>query len=69
MRLINGLKVSENVKIIQCPEHVLGFLFGSRFIVISGFQCNNRYEPSHEKTCVCQLRTTKVQISLRIRAV
>ena len=27
------------------------------------------YEPHHEKTCLCPLRTTKVQISLPIRAV
>ena len=26
-------------------------------------------EPRHEKTCLCHMRTTKVQISLRIRAV
>ena len=27
------------------------------------------YEPHHEKPCFCPMRTTKVQISLRIRAV
>ena len=27
------------------------------------------YEPRHEKTCLCHMRTTKVQISVRIRAV
>ena len=27
------------------------------------------YEPPHEKTCFCHMRTTKVQISLRSRAV
>ena len=27
------------------------------------------YEPRHEKTCFCHMRTTKAQISLRIRAV
>ena len=27
------------------------------------------YEPRHEKTCLCHMRTTKAQISLRIRAV
>ena len=27
------------------------------------------YEPRHEKTCLCHMRTTKVQISLRIHAV
>ena len=27
------------------------------------------YEPYHEKTCLCHMRTTKVQISLRISAV
>ena len=27
------------------------------------------YEPCHEKTCFCHMRTTKAQISLRIRAV
>ena len=26
-------------------------------------------EPRHEKTCLCYMRTTKAQISLRIRAV
>ena len=26
------------------------------------------YEPRHEKTCFCHMRTTKAQISLRIRA-
>ena len=26
-------------------------------------------EPHHEKTCLCHMRTTKAQISLRIRAV
>ena len=26
-------------------------------------------EPRHEKTCFCHMRTTKAQISLRIRAV
>ena len=26
-------------------------------------------EPHHEKTCLCQVRTTKAQINLRIRAV
>ena len=26
------------------------------------------YEPRHEKTCLCLMRTTKAQISLRIRA-
>ena len=28
-----------------------------------------RYEPCHEKTCLCLMRTTKAQICLRIRAV
>ena len=27
------------------------------------------FEPRHEKTCLCHMRTTKAQISLRIRAV
>ena len=27
------------------------------------------YESRHEKTCLCHMRTTKAQISLRIRAV
>ena len=27
------------------------------------------YEARHEKTCLCYMRTTKVQISLRVRAV
>ena len=27
------------------------------------------YEPRHEKTCLCHMRTTKAQISLRIHAV
>ena len=27
------------------------------------------YEPHHEKTCFCHMRTTKLQFSLRIRAV
>ena len=27
------------------------------------------YEPLHEKTCLCHMRTTKAQISLRIHAV
>ena len=27
------------------------------------------YEPHHEKTCFCHMRTTKAQISLRIRAI
>ena len=27
------------------------------------------YEPHHDKTCLCNMRTTKAQISLRIRAV
>ena len=27
------------------------------------------YEPSHEKTCLCHMRTTKAQISQRIRTV
>ena len=26
------------------------------------------YEPRHEKTCLCHMRTTKAQISLRIRS-
>ena len=26
------------------------------------------YEPRHEKTCLCHMRTTKAQISMRIRA-
>ena len=30
---------------------------------------NNAYEPRHEKTCFSHTRTTKVRISLRIRAV
>ena len=29
----------------------------------------NPFEPSHEKTCLCHMRTTKTQISLRIRAI
>ena len=29
----------------------------------------DRYEPCHEKTCLCHMRTTKAQISLRICAV
>ena len=29
----------------------------------------NTIEPHHEKTCLCLMRTTKAQISLRIRAV
>ena len=29
----------------------------------------NTSEPRHEKTCFCHMRTTKAQISLRIRAV
>ena len=27
------------------------------------------YKPGHDKTCLCPMRTTKAQISLRIRAV
>ena len=32
-------------------------------------QALDTFEPCHEKTCLCHMRTTKMQISLRIRAV
>ena len=32
------------------------------------FSRDGSYEPHHNKTCFCRLRTTKAQISLRIRA-
>ena len=33
---------------------------------IPGISFRDKYEPSHEKTCLCYMRTTKAQISLRI---
>ena len=36
---------------------------------ILGHTKNFLYEPCHEKTCLCHMRTTKAQISLRICAV
>ena len=38
-------------------------------ILRGDFQLTSVFEPCHEKTCLCHMRTTKVQISLRIRAV
>ena len=40
-------------------------LWSSRYCV----QLTLLFEPCHEKTCLCHMRTTKTQISLRIRAV
>ena len=43
---------------------------GSRWcIIISTQQVLNTFKPHHEKTCLCHMRTTKAQISLRICAV
>ena len=40
------------------------------FLLFFGFSQHIRlFEPRHEKSCLCHVRTTKVQISLRIRAV
>ena len=36
---------------------------------LSGPDLPKLFEPRHEKTCLCHMRTTKAQISLRIRGV
>ena len=36
---------------------------------VHSLELQRSYEPRHEKTCLCYMRTTKVQISLRIRTV
>ena len=41
------------------------YLAISLLLILSVFS----FEPYHDKTCFCQMRTTKAQISLRIRAV
>ena len=50
-----------------CKDFILkdfrGFLGISQF----GHIVSLSYEPRHEKTCFCHIRTTKAQISLRIR--
>ena len=33
-----------------------------------GLGCQMKNDPRHEKTCLCHMRTTKTQISLRIRS-
>ena len=38
------------------------------YVLVHGYTYNI-YEPGHEKTCFCPMRTTKAQISLRIGAV
>ena len=40
-----------------------------QFAIPSAFSDSLSYEPRHEKTYLCYMRTTKAQISLRIRAV
>ena len=53
------------------------FTCRKRYVIIANMQINvdvieyhtvNSLEPRHEKTCFSHMRTTKVQISLRIRA-
>ena len=42
---------------------------GGKPILASGLKGILQYQPRHDKTCFCHIRTTKAQISLRIRAV
>ena len=55
---------------------VIWDLTNSKNLMVSGIRdsgcqltCQIIYEPRREKTCFCHMRTTKAQISLRIRAV
>ena len=45
------------------------FIFPNKLKIKCERKNTQKYEPHHEKTCLCHLQTTKVQISLRIRAV
>ena len=38
-------------------------------VKINKIQTSEKYEPRHEKTCLCHMRTTKAQISLHIYTV
>ena len=58
------------------PTFLLWCFFINEFILITtvgipGWPLcsSDKYEPRHDKTCLCFMRTTKTQISLRIRAV
>ena len=59
--------------LIKMYVHVQGIYSQFRAEAMTGnpSNCMNMiiYEPRHEKTCVCNMQTTKVQVSLRICAV
>ena len=63
---IRDLKRENNLRII--PPHCIR-LTGSSVAVKQTQRPNDIIEPRHEKTCLSHMRTTKVQISLGIRAV
>ena len=61
------------------PEYVYSYIKGKiniklLFVVLSALNTHFvlkqfKFEPYHEKTCFCHMRTTNAQISVRIRAV
>ena len=52
--------------IVSVPDHCLTFYFVGP-VKLAEQQTNRLlFEPCHETTCLCHMRTTKAQISLRI---
>ena len=58
----------QNIHILQCHEIIKELLEGevSAFVLLEQLSLTG---PRHEKNCLCNMWTTKAQISLRIRAV
>ena len=49
-----------------------GLMESFDYPIVNSGECSQKivkYEPHHEKTCLCHMQTTKAQISLRIHAV
>ena len=46
----------QDIMVAICWERVVLLAFSLSFVIL---------EPRHEKTCLCHMRTTKAQISLR----
>ena len=57
------------IRVLQVFHHFFTKLYGFKGFARRPDSYIEPYEPCHKKTCFCNMRTTKAQISLRIRSV
>ena len=61
-----------NRKLFEDPAVIYSQMLPFRYVKVKKhffLRTKRWFEPRHEKTCLCHMRTTKAQFSLRIRAV